>query len=249
MNCCYMRIVLCMAMLLHILVNLYCICDLYVKVSLIIFLDTLYPSSLGDMHTFHGYCVDVASLQIVHVVWAYEHVYACTSASVHLPVLAHYVGVDVLCFCFMFPLNRSKARSTLISLPAQCLCTCMHKFSVLFLHVCLWFTWCTGALVHLVYRCTGSPDALVHWCTGALVHWCTGTPAWCTGALVHLVHQCTGSLVHWFTGAPGVPVYWFTCFTSAGAVVHWFLTGLCTQGYSPDIGWNKVHPKICRMGR
>ena len=47
------------------------------------------------------------------------------------------LGVDVLCFCFMLPLNRSKARSTLRSLPAQCLCTCMHKFSVLFLHVSL----------------------------------------------------------------------------------------------------------------
>ena len=47
------------------------------------------------------------------------------------------LGVDVLCFCFMFPLNRSKARSTLSILPAQCLCTCMHKFSVLFLHVSL----------------------------------------------------------------------------------------------------------------
>ena len=43
-----MRIILLMAVLLHILVNLYCICDLYVEVSLIIFW-ILYPSSLGDI--------------------------------------------------------------------------------------------------------------------------------------------------------------------------------------------------------
>ena len=110
----------------------------------------------------------------------------------------------------------------------------------LLVHLVYRFTWCTGALVHL---CTG---ALVHWFTGALVHWftdalvhllhwCTGSPVhrftgslvhwltgalahWCSGALVHLVHRCTGSLVHWCTGSP------------AGAMFHWFLTGLCTRG-------------------
>ena len=63
------------------------------------------------------------------------------------------------------------------------------------------FTWCTGALVHPVHRCTGSPGAPVHWFT------------WCTGALVHLEHRCTGS--------PGAPVHWFTwCTGSPGAPVH-----------------------------
>ena len=122
-----MRIILCMAMLLHILVNLYCICDLYVKVSLII---------------FSGYFIQVHLVTYVTVLmlprfkqcmW-YEHmnmrmlvqVQAYTCQSLH-----------TRCWCFMFPLNRSKVRSTLISLPAQCLCTCMHEFLVLFLHVCL----------------------------------------------------------------------------------------------------------------
>ena len=109
-----------------------------------------------------------------------------------------------------------------------------------------WFTWCTGALVHLhgapVHWCTGSPGALVHLVHGALVHLvhrCTGAPVhsftgspgalvhwftWCTGALVHLVHRCTGSpgasapvnLVHWFTWCTGALVHLH------GAPVHWF---------------------------
>ena len=85
MHCCFL--ILCMAMLLHILVNLYCICDLYVEFSLIIF--SGYFIQVHLVTYFHGYCVDVASLQIVHVVGAYQHAYGCTSTSVHLPVLAH----------------------------------------------------------------------------------------------------------------------------------------------------------------
>jgi len=76
-----------------------------------------------------------------------------------------------------------------------------------------------GLLVHLVHQCTGS---LVHWFTGALVHRFTGSLVshWFTGVLVHLLVPC-------FTG------FWRVCVPEA----------------SPHIGWNKVHPKICGMGR
>ena len=125
------RIILCMALML-LYYSCYTVCDLYVEVTLINFsgyfiqvhLVTYFPLLLcWCCLTSNSAC----GMSISTCVWLYKC--KCTLAS---PCT---LGVDVLCFCFMFPLNRSKARSTLCSLPAQCLCTRMHKFSVLFLHV------------------------------------------------------------------------------------------------------------------
>ena len=80
-----------MAMLLHILVDPYCIImwPLYRGQPNDFFLDTL--SKFTWWHTFHGYCVDVASLQIVHVsVWTCVCLYKCK----HTLASPCTVGVD-----------------------------------------------------------------------------------------------------------------------------------------------------------
>ena len=64
--------------------------------------------------------------QIVHEVWVLSTC-VCLYKCKHTLASPCTLCVDVLCFCFMFPLNQSKVhmRSTLISLPAQCVHACI----------------------------------------------------------------------------------------------------------------------------